>query len=122
MANVNTGLVYFDSARNYQKIIQQGDQAVSVADPNASTLVTVTHNLDHHPAVRVWYENLSGHICEATNYAVTFAFSSVSSDFTNHVCYYLIYTDKIEIYFDRAVTTGTTRTSRVYWRIYADAA
>lgn len=122
MADLSLGKIYFDSNENYQKIINSGEQFLSVANPNFRSSHTVYHNLGKYPSVRVWYLNGNENICEAIAGDSFFLFSSVTSAFNTHMCYYYIYTDRIVIYFNRGITSGATESTTVFWRIYYDGA
>lgn len=120
MADLGLGNIFFSSNANYQKIINEGEQGLTVANPSSRASHTVYHNLGKYPSVRVWYINGNGKMCEAIAGDAFFLYSSVTSGFNNNLCYYYIYTDRIVIYFDRTITSGTTQSTTVYWRIYYD--
>lgn len=123
MAGVADGKVQFDSRYNYQKIFAEGSQAMSVSNPNSETTFTVVHNLGKYKFVRVWWVNANGYMCEASNADVSFwapGFSVPGSH--DLIVYYYNYIDRVEIRFNRTVTSGSTANTTVYWRIYYEDA
>jgi len=119
MADLSTGKVYFDSSQNYQTIVQEGSQDVTIVPTTGQTLTTINHNLGYYPHVRVWFLNGSQNMCEPLNETTDDAFSFNFPEFDGFRCYFYVSTTQLKVYIERGVTTGTTN-STIYYRIYSD--
>jgi hypothetical protein len=109
----------FDTTVNYQKIYMEGSAALSIANPNARTTTSITHNLGYIPNVRVWFTNASGKICPAVG---EIGEQLLGGDFVSHMCRYRVNTTTLTLVLDRVITVGPTINSTLYYRIYLDAA
>lgn len=110
----------FDSRLNYQKVFLNDSVTLTVADPNQRASTTITHSLGYIPNVRVWYTDANGDIATANADAGNFLYP-VTTIFKNRFCYYTVTTTGLTLYFDRGITSGTTQTATIYYRIYLDA-
>lgn len=112
----------FDSRLNYQKIYLEGSVNLSVANPSTRTSTTITHNLGYIPNVRVWFLNGDGKISTAVSDAAGSNLYPLTAAYTQQSCYYMANSTTLTITYARGVTTGTTRSTTVYYRIYLDGA
>ena len=109
----------YDSRVNYQKIYLNGSVSLSVANPNSTATTTIVHSLGYYPNVSVWFTDANGNIAPAVSDAGSYLYP-VTSAFGTRACYYTVGTSSITITLDRGITTGTTVTATIYYRIYLD--
>lgn len=112
----------FDSRVNYQKIYIDGSVPLTVATPSSSTSTKITHGLGYIPNVRVWFTNGDGNISTAVTDAAGSNLYPVTTAYTQQSCFYTVNSNTLVLTYSRGVTSGTTRSTTVYYRIYLDAA
>lgn len=110
----------FDSRVNYQKIFINDSVNLTVANPNSATTIAISHGLGYIPNVRVWFLNGNNEISTAVSDAVGSNIYPLTSAYTQRAVVYTVNASNLVLTFSRGVTTGTTRTTTIYYRIYLD--
>lgn len=112
----------FDSRFNYQKIFVKSSQVDSIADSGSTgglpVEVTITHNLDYIPSVRVWYDPGNGRRFPIGEGQYDDYDSGV--DETNRVTVDHSYLTTTQLVIGYLNASGSTQNVTTYYRIYYD--